>query len=434
MKQLKYCLLALLWPAMNGLAQTPLQKIPALTIGDQLPDLVMTNLYNYPSAAVHLSSLKGKMIILDFWSTWCASCIAAFPKMHRLQKEFDGQLQVFLVNTYEGDSIKKVKPFFDRRTAGTGEKVTLPYSLLQTGLSPYFPYRFIPHYVWIDQTGKVVAITSQFEVTSQNIRSALAGNTAGIHTKNDLLDFDNRKPLFVQGNGGEGNEFLYRSIFTGYVEGVGNVSGIVRTPEGKITRIYLINNSPLGLLRMAYPDKLELPYNRIITEAKNGYQFKYGSTEDSLMYKNACCYDLSIPPATIEETVQYMQQDIFRIYHVRVKSEVRNLHCILLKIDGTGASPLTKGGKETIFIAKTSPQKYLQNQPLTVLAEILNDHPALKQLPVITGQEGTQRIDLVFPPGFDEMDEPALKAFLKNAGLLVTPQESPLNVAVISDE
>ena len=433
MQKLKYCLLALLWPVMNGLAQTPPQQIHAIAIGEKLPDIVLTNLYNYASSSVHLSSLKGKMIILDFWSTWCGSCIEAFPKMHHLQKEFDGELQVFLVNTFAGDSIQKVKPFFQRRSAGTGEKITLPYSLLQMPVSPYFPYRFIPHYVWIDKSGKVIAITSQFEVTSSNIRSALTGNTAGIRTKKDMLDFDNSKPLFVKGNGGDGDGFVYRSVFTNYIEGLGNVGGIERTKDGRITRLYQVNISLLDLLRTAYPGKLELPGNRIIQETKEANKFRYGSTEDTLLYTNACCYDLTVPPATMKEVELFMQQDIFRIFHIRVKNEERSMPCLIIKLAENNASCLTKGGRQEIDITKSSLRKYLQNQPLTVLAEILNNHVATQQMPVIVSDDVRQHIDLDFPPGFDTMNIETLRTFLINAGLLLTQEDRKITVAVITE-
>ena len=99
----------MLLPILSG-AQSP--PIKALTIGDTVPDITITNVYNYPASTIHLSDLKGKLVILDFWSTWCGACIEAFPKMEKLQKEFGDQLQVILVNTYEGDTIQRVKSFF----------------------------------------------------------------------------------------------------------------------------------------------------------------------------------------------------------------------------------------------------------------------------------------------------------------------------------
>jgi thiol-disulfide isomerase/thioredoxin len=64
---------------------------------------------------VALSSLKGKVIILDFWATWCGPCIASFPAMKKaVEKYKDNPDVVFLfVDTWENgdDREKKVKDF-----------------------------------------------------------------------------------------------------------------------------------------------------------------------------------------------------------------------------------------------------------------------------------------------------------------------------------
>jgi thiol-disulfide isomerase/thioredoxin len=60
---------------------------------------------------VQLSSFKGKVIIVNFWATWCGPCKVEMPDLIELQSEFSDQLVILGIDVL--DEFSRVKPFAD---------------------------------------------------------------------------------------------------------------------------------------------------------------------------------------------------------------------------------------------------------------------------------------------------------------------------------
>jgi thiol-disulfide isomerase/thioredoxin len=147
-----------------------------LTVGDQMPDVQITNVINSNFKSAKISDYKGKIVLLDFWATWCSTCINAFPEMESLQRKFGNEIQVLLVNPKREENTKSaVKFIVDQTSEKMGRPFKLPIVFSDNALTANFDFYSIPHCVWIGRDGKIIAITGKPEVTAENLQKVIAG-------------------------------------------------------------------------------------------------------------------------------------------------------------------------------------------------------------------------------------------------------------------
>nr|AUN37306.1 thiol:disulfide oxidoreductase [uncultured bacterium] len=115
-----------------------------LNVGEQAPELQLLD----PSGAEHrLADYKGKVLILDFWATWCGPCIKAMPSLQNLHEKFkDRGVAVIGVNAWEeSNSVEYMK------------RLGYSYGLLLKGerISEAYHIPSLPTLYVIDTQGKI---------------------------------------------------------------------------------------------------------------------------------------------------------------------------------------------------------------------------------------------------------------------------------------
>jgi thiol-disulfide isomerase/thioredoxin len=127
--------------------EAPKMKFAA---NDSAPDFVLKT---PDGKEVSLAGLKGKVVLLDFWATWCGPCKAAMPSIQKLHEKYDGkQVAILGVNTWERGAPDLAAKYM--------EKNSLTYGLLLKGddLAKAYGISGIPTLVLIGPDGKIIHI------------------------------------------------------------------------------------------------------------------------------------------------------------------------------------------------------------------------------------------------------------------------------------
>ena len=175
-----------------------------LRIGDNLPDSLFHIPFQVMDGTGQVSELKlgehrDKLIILDFWATWCGPCRYSLNQLNRIVGELQDERVAIVPVAYE--SAEVIQSYW------TKQKFVFPTILSDTRLGQYFPHSGIPHMVWIYQ-GKVLAIPESGYYLKEYIMKALDGDVSRIsqkegdyvlgHRPEALADFVGKENLLYQ--------------------------------------------------------------------------------------------------------------------------------------------------------------------------------------------------------------------------------------------
>ena len=101
--------------------------------------------------AVKLSSLKGKVVLLDFWATWCTGCKVEIPWFIEFDKAYRAQGLAAVGVSMDDEGWKTIEPYL--------KKNPISYPIVAGNFDTAKPYNItaLPVTVLIDRAGRVAA-------------------------------------------------------------------------------------------------------------------------------------------------------------------------------------------------------------------------------------------------------------------------------------
>ncbi|MBX2914694.1 MAG: redoxin domain-containing protein [Cyclobacteriaceae bacterium] len=385
---------------------------------------------NHSSDQIRLSEYKGKLLIIDFWATWCSPCIAMFPKTDSLQKKFSDKV-VFLPVTYQ--SKEEVTKLFSK--ASRLKNIRLPMVTGDKTLHELFPHKELPHYVWIGRDGVVKAITGHHEVNEATINKMLTEPSQSLTEKKDAMKVYNPEvPLLFQPIGIEQEHMLFQSMLTRYVEGVQSRFDVIRDEQGSVTRITMANAWIQLMFALAWSDETRyFSRNRIVLDVKDPsgvISNQEGAPFKAWLRDHAWCYELIVPSHLLANVFEIMRSDMTRLFPQYIASvEKRAMPCLVLvrtsdndKIKSSQASAVTNVDAFSLSITNSSIQ---------LLVSQLNHYLQHLNKPVIdeTGYKGN--VDINLDARLSSVDD--LRRALKAYDLDLIEKKHDIEVLVIRD-
>jgi len=123
------------------------QTIPTAEATDQ----VNTSFLDENNQVIALSDLKGKVVFINFWATWCPPCIREMPSIDQLKKRYKNNPNIVFLLVDVDSSLDKSQKFM------RDNKLDLPVHIPNGKIPSEFLGRSIPTTVILDKEGLLAA-------------------------------------------------------------------------------------------------------------------------------------------------------------------------------------------------------------------------------------------------------------------------------------
>lgn len=124
---------------------------------------------------IDLAALKGKIVVLDFWATWCKPCIQSFPAMQKVMEKHPDVVFLYIATFEKGDAVSLVRQF--KKENPYAFDFLIDEQLKDNSFKAYTNYKVsgIPYKVVLDQEGQVRFRSAGFSGNDDELIHELSG-------------------------------------------------------------------------------------------------------------------------------------------------------------------------------------------------------------------------------------------------------------------
>lgn len=378
-----------------GAGGTSGEKPAAPEPGQAAPPLSIERWLQPPGQVVgDWGALRGKLVVVEFWATWCGPCVAAIPHLNELAKKFDGRPVVFVSLTDEDEA--PVAKFLQRKPMKGWVGLDPDRSVFDA-----YGVRGIPHTVLVGPDGTLIAATNPTDVTEAVLEEILAGKITEARAK--LPKAFGLSVLTLQ-SAEDSPPPLYEVMIR-----PGKPVGSVRVSTSTTSKEFLA----VGLtLRGLIADAYGLPWSRVLIPEDLG----------------ETTYDVRVrlPRESSESPNQVLQQALGPALGLRFRRETREVDALVL-VAPKGRTPALRDPAGSGFAGSHRGKIEVLNGPLGSLAFSLESE---LERPVVdeTGIEGNYDFELSWDP---ESPESVFTAVREQLGLELRPAKRPIEFLIV---
>ncbi len=467
MKKLLTLIIVLFYFFYSTNAQS-VNNVKPVKIGDTIPEAIWKmplQVINHPQGKkiITLNEYRNKkLIILDFWATWCSPCVASLDNGVLIYNKHRNEMMLLPVASFDIPT----NPMAENLMKEKGWRVPSVFDQDQFLYKHVFPPPTgsgIPHMVWI-KDGRVLAVPGTEYATEENIIKAIRGEKLNmVMDTTNYLPLDYTRPLFVKNNGETSLYFKNPpyAVISRYVPGHGTGRKTEFLRVGDTSILVSVNRKLQDLLFDAYHEwifpKLDSKTGIIwqISDSLrkrlfNGPRYDVNHLLANEMAwkdwltKNTYGYNLRYPkPIPEKKAYNFMQQDLSKLFGpyfnltFKIASAAKHTYAVLRLMDTKEKSiALLKHRTNRTGIEQVKDNvKYYNEHYQQVFLTLLSNSLHGLTIPAIidsTGISPDLRIDFMLPKKLPD-NVVSLNRELKRYGLILTIKTEFVPVLVVRE-